>query len=61
MIDIMSLWQSYERREFSEVRWIKGNDHPADRITKSNCNAALRNIIETSEVVVGRPGWVERG
>jgi hypothetical protein len=36
MIDIMAIWQSYERRELSEIRWINGNSNPADAMTKSN-------------------------
>jgi hypothetical protein len=31
-IDIMSLRQSYEKREIAEVRWIDGRDNPADAI-----------------------------
>jgi hypothetical protein len=34
MIDIKALRQSYERRELHEVRWIHGDDNPADAFTK---------------------------
>lgn len=33
MIDVMAIRESYERRELSEIRWINGNDNPADAMT----------------------------
>ena len=41
MIDIMALRQSYERRELTEVRWINGQDNPADIMTKATSNKML--------------------
>ena len=41
MIDIMALRQSYERRELTEVRWINGQDNPADIMTKATLNKIL--------------------
>ena len=41
MIDIIALRQSYERRELTEVRWINGQDNPADVITKATLNKML--------------------
>lgn len=60
MIDIMALRQSYERREFYEVRWIKGDDNLADAFTKVRPNRALEKFIDTNEIKVGIDGWVER-
>ena len=40
MIDIISLRQSYERREIAEIKWIEGNTNPADAMTKSNACSA---------------------
>ena len=34
MINIVALRQSYERREITEIRWINGEDNPADAFTK---------------------------
>jgi hypothetical protein len=34
MIDIQYIRQSYERREISEILWIKGDENPADAMTK---------------------------
>jgi len=59
MIDIMALRQSYERREF-EIRWINGQDNPADSMTKSNPNKALETFIGTNSLNVRVEGWVKR-
>jgi len=59
MIDIMALRQSYERREF-EIRWINGQDNPADAMTKSNPNKALETFISTNSLDVRVEGWVKR-
>jgi hypothetical protein len=48
MIDIMALRQSYERRELMKIRWINGQDNPADTITKPNLNKALEKFITTN-------------
>lgn len=47
-IDIMAIRQSYERRELSEIRWIAGQNNPADAMTKSPCNTALQQPVRTS-------------
>jgi len=60
MIDIMSLRQSYERRELFEIRWIHGNDNPADAMTKSNPNNALKEFIDTNRITLRVQGWVKR-
>lgn len=60
MIDIMALRQSYERRELQEIRWIKGDDNPADAMTKSTPNSALRTLVDSNELVVRVEGWVNR-
>ena len=61
MIDIMVIRQSYERRELSEIRWINGNDNPADAMTKGNPVKALQSLVDTNELVVRVEGWVQRG
>lgn len=60
MIDIMALRQSYERRELAEVRWINGDDNPADSMTKSNPNKALKNFVDANRIKVRVDGWVTR-
>jgi hypothetical protein len=60
MIDIMSLRQSYERREILEIRWINGQDNPADAMTKANSNGALSTLIDTNSLTIRIEGWVKR-
>lgn len=60
MIDIMSVRQSYERRELSEIRWINGNDNPADALTKANPTKSLQQLVETNKIRVRVEGWVHR-
>jgi len=62
MIDIMSIRESYERHELSEMRWINGNDNPGDSMTKDEdkCNNALRQLVETNTLEMRVEGWVER-
>jgi hypothetical protein len=62
MIDVTALRQSYERRELQEVRWINGNDNPADSaLTKSSPNMALQRFIDTNRLTIRVEGWVKRG
>ncbi|OAA77119.1 hypothetical protein LEL_03942 [Akanthomyces lecanii RCEF 1005] len=60
MIDIMALRQLYERREAHEVRWINGEDNPADAMTKASPNRSLKKLIDDNEITVRLEGWVER-
>ncbi|KAM4067874.1 polyprotein [Hirsutella rhossiliensis] len=60
MIDIMALRQSYERREILEVRWINGNDNPADAMTKASPNKALERFISTNQLTIRVEGSVHR-
>jgi len=56
----MSLRQSYERRELFEVRWIHGQDNPADAMTKGNANRALETFIDKNRITMRIQGWVKR-
>jgi hypothetical protein len=60
MIDIMALRQSYERRELFKIRWINGQDNPADVMTKANPNKALETFVDTNTLRVRVEGWVKR-
>ncbi|KAK1913055.1 hypothetical protein P3342_004991 [Pyrenophora teres f. teres] len=60
MIDIMALRQSYERREITEIRWINGDDNPADAFTKASPNRALERLIDSNKLTVRVDGWVQR-
>jgi hypothetical protein len=60
MVDVMALRQSYERRELTEVRWIKGEDNPADALTKLTPNNSLKKLLDTNELTVSVEGMVHR-
>jgi hypothetical protein len=60
MVYLMSLRQSYERREIAEVRWIDGNNNPADAMTKSKPCSALKDLIDTNTINIQATEWVER-
>jgi hypothetical protein len=60
MIDIMCLRQAYERREITEVRWIKGTSNPADSMTKAKPSTALKRLIDTNTIELEVEEWVER-
>ena len=60
MIDILSIRQSYERRELTEMRCIDGARNPADAMTKANPNKALQELIDTNKLKVKMEGWVQR-
>jgi len=50
MIDILSVRQSYERREITEILWIAGEKNPADAMTKSKLCGALQRLITTNKL-----------
>ena len=60
MIDIMSLRQSYERHKLFEIRWIHGDDNPADAMTKAAANKALEQFVSTNRITMRVQGWVKR-
>lgn len=60
MIDIMSLRQSYEAREISEVRWINGKDNPADACTKRTPNTALARLVSDNKLTIQVEALVQR-
>lgn len=60
MIDILSVRQSYERREITEILWIAGDKNPADAMTKSKCCDALQRLITTNKLDLQVDKWVER-
>ncbi|KHJ34052.1 hypothetical protein EV44_g3926 [Erysiphe necator] len=60
MIDVMAIRESYERRELSEIRWINGDDNPADAMTKVSPTKSLELLVNTNKLTVRMEGWVER-
>ena len=60
MIDIMALRQSYEGQEIDKIRWICGEDNPANAMTKASPNSALERIISTNKATIRLERWVRR-
>lgn len=60
MIDLMALRESYQRREINEIRWIHGDDNPADAMTKSGPNQALEKLVSTGKLKIRMEGFVIR-
>src|SRR5438045_6778171 len=60
MVDLMCLRQSYERREISEILWIRGDKNPADAMTKEKPCNALQKLMNTNKLALDIDGWVER-
>jgi hypothetical protein len=60
IINIMAIRESYENRELFEIRWINGQNNPADVITKSNPNKALETFINTNSLRIRIKEWIKR-
>ena len=60
MIDIMSLRESYENREITEIRWINGKDNPADACMKKTPNQALQSLVSTNRLAITVEASVDR-
>jgi hypothetical protein len=52
MIDIMILRQIYERQKVFDIRWIDGNNNPADAITKAGSNRALEQFVTINKLIL---------
>ncbi|KHJ31553.1 hypothetical protein EV44_g3894 [Erysiphe necator] len=60
MIDIAAIRQAYERREISQVIWIKGKSNPADAMTKSQYSDQALDDILSNKYFIDKEAWVER-
>jgi hypothetical protein len=56
MINIIGLRQSYERQEINKIRWINGEDNPADVITKDKPCLALKQLIDLNRITFRTKG-----
>ncbi|KAI1097203.1 hypothetical protein F4804DRAFT_339427 [Jackrogersella minutella] len=48
------------RREIGNIRWIHGEDDPADAMTKSNANKAFKTFVDNYCITLRLHGWVKR-
>lgn len=55
IINVISLRESYERCEISEVWWIDGKDNLVDVCMKESLNQALEKLVISNSLTV----WVE--
>ena len=60
MVDLMCLCQAYKRREITKVKWISGNDNPADAMTKVKPCQALKTLININKLDLKVNKWVEQ-
>ena len=60
LIDVMSLRESYEKREIREIRWINGKHNPADAFTKKAGNNTLSQLIRTNRLTISVEAHVDR-
>ena len=56
----MALHQSYKCKEITEIQWINGKNNPANTMTKSTPNKALKKFINSNQLSVQVEGWVQR-
>ena len=50
MINIMNLEQLYKKQKITEIKWIHKQNNPADLMTKTKSDTALKTIIETNHI-----------
>ena len=60
IIDVMSLRQSYERREVTKIMWIHGHNNLANSMTKTKPSSALKTVIDTNRIKLDMTKKVER-
>jgi hypothetical protein len=60
MMNVMTLRQSYERREITEIKWIHESNNPADSMTKIKSFSALKTIIDINRINLDTTEWVKR-
>ena len=55
----MCLYQLYDHKEITEVKWIDGDNNPADLMTKSKAFTALKRLIGTNYLELQAMEWVK--
>lgn len=60
IIDIMALRQSYKKREIAEIRWINGDNNPADAMMKALPNRVLEYLVSGNKLTMRVEGFVKR-
>jgi hypothetical protein len=52
IIDIMVMRHTYEHQKIYNVRWINGENNPANAMTKFGPNRALQQFITTNSLIM---------
>jgi hypothetical protein len=52
IINIITIKQTYEKKELFEIRYINRRDNPIDTITKLSLNKVLEKFINTNELII---------
>ena len=60
IVEVISLYQSYEQQKITEVKWINEYHNPADFITKAKLLWVLKTLINTNCINICITEWVER-
>ena len=60
MVDLLCLRQSYERREITEILWIKGDKNPVDAMTKDKACSTLQSLVNTNRLDLTLEEWIKR-
>jgi hypothetical protein len=61
IINIIALKQAYKQKNVFKIRWINGQNNPADAITKATPNRALSTFIDINRLCLRVQKWVQRG
>jgi hypothetical protein len=56
IINIITIRQTYEKKELFEIRHINRRDNPIDTITKLLPNKALEKFVDTNELIIRMQG-----
>lgn len=60
MINVMSFQQSYKRYDIMEIKWIYGQNNPADLMTKSKPFSVLKIFIDRNYINLDTIEWVKQ-
>jgi hypothetical protein len=60
MIDVMSLRQSYERREITKIKWIHDINNSIDFMIKSKAFTTLKTLININTINMNISEWIKR-
>jgi hypothetical protein len=60
MISVMSLWQLYERRKITKIKWIHEINNSIDSMIKSKAFSILKTLIDINTINMNINEWIKR-